>query len=476
MSAAPSEASSDGLISNAGALLGGRLVVAALGWAGSILIVRQLSGEEFGRFAFIFSVLGMLSIVTDMGIGRIAVSGVLGRPDEAGGFVGSYVLLRSVLGVLGYVIAVGFVVLLGYPDEVVQAMAVAAVVVLIATPAHALGIVFQARLQMQWVAVANTVGQVAQFSLTAAIAASGGSLLLFTVPPILCELINLAIIAPRAHRILPIRYRVQLRQWGSLLREALPLSIGAAFATLTYRIDSVMLAQLDDFVAVGRYNIAYKFADLLHFVSSAVAAPMMTILVAAYPGRPEDFRGALRRASTMLALLAGLALAGFALYAAELIELLYGAEYAEGATATVVLVAAQAFGYATSLAFVVLAATSHHRAYPWVAGTGLLVNVGLNAVLIPRWSFDGAAVATLVTEMLVLVALTALMLRIPYVRPLPLAALPRVAVAALGAYGVGFVLDGVVPWAVGGVLVAVAFVGFARATGALDPADLRGRP
>ena len=75
------------------------------------------------------------------------------------------------------------------------------------------------------------------------------------MPPILCELVNLAIIAPRAHRILPIRYRAQFRQWWSLLREALPLSIGAAFATLTYRIDSVMLAELDDWYDSQQHDL-----------------------------------------------------------------------------------------------------------------------------------------------------------------------------------------------------------------------------
>jgi O-antigen/teichoic acid export membrane protein len=330
-------------------------------------------------------------------------------------------------------------------------------------------------MQLQWVAATTALAQVAQFAMTAAIAVSGGSLILFTIPAVLCELVNLALTAPRAHRMLPIRYRVRLAEWRSLLREALPLSIGAAFTTLTYRVDSIMLSGLDGFVAVGRYNVAFKFADLLHFVATAVSTPMLTILVASYPDRPVAFRGALRRASSLLVVLAACAVVGFGLYAGDAIALLYGDAYAEAGLATTILVASQGIGFATTLAFVVLAATAHHRAYPWVAAGGLLANLALNAVLIPRWSYEGAAFATLLTEVLVLGALAWLLGRVPHVRPFPLGAVPGAAAAALGALGAGLLLDGRVPWFVGAVAVTVVFAALARLLGALDPAQLRDR-
>ncbi len=62
-----------GLLSNAGWLIASRLGIAALGWAGTLLIARHLSLAEFGRFTIIFAILGLMSVVTDMGIGRIAL-------------------------------------------------------------------------------------------------------------------------------------------------------------------------------------------------------------------------------------------------------------------------------------------------------------------------------------------------------------------------------------------------------------------
>ena len=64
------------ITSNASALLAGRLAVAAMGWAGTVLIVRSLSEDQWGRFTLVFSLLGMASVVTEMGLGRVAITGV----------------------------------------------------------------------------------------------------------------------------------------------------------------------------------------------------------------------------------------------------------------------------------------------------------------------------------------------------------------------------------------------------------------
>ncbi len=466
----------DRLVGNAGALVAGRLVVAAFAWAGTLLIVRTLPPESFGRFALLFSVLGMLSIVTDMGIGRAAVAGVLGNPDRAGSFVGSYVLLRSLLGVVGYAVALGFVVFGRYPTEVIEAMAVAALVVVVATPAHALGIVFQAQLRLRTVAVSGAVAQCAQFALTAAIAAAGGSVLWFVVPAVVGEMINLAIVAARARRLMPIRYRPDVREWLVLLREAVPLSIGTAFATLTYRIDSVMLSQLDTFRAVGHYSVASKLPDLVRFGSTAVSTPMLTILVSSFPDQPEAFRTALRRSATLLTVLGIGAFVGTALYATDAIGLLYGRDYVDANRATVVLMAAQVVAFATSMAFTVLAATAHHRVYPLVAAVGMLTNVAVNIVAIPRWSFEGAAAATLFTEVVVLIPLALLVRRIPHVRPFPAPLFGRATLTGVLTFGLGAALAATpLPWAAGAALAGVFFVVVARWSGALDVDDLRGR-
>ena len=462
-----------GLLTTTTWLLGSRLAIALLGWVGTVLIVRALSVEDYGRFTLIFGVLGVLSIVTDLGIGRIALSGMLDESHDRARFTGSYVLLRCLLGVVGYGLGVGFVAVAGYGPDVVAATAVAAAVVVLATPGNAYITVFQAHRRLRGVAVAQAASRLAQVGFTAAIATAGGSLLLFTLPAVAAEAVVLLWLVPAAHALTRIRYRVDGRLWWRLLREAAPLSVGAALATVYYRVDTIMLSQLDDFSAVALYGVAYKFVDLAHFLSSAVTTALLPLLVAAWPDDPRALRHEVRRGATVLLLLGGFVVVQFALFADPVIRLVYGEAYVAASLAARVVVLSEVISFASALALVVLVAAGRHRRYPLIALVGLVVNVGLNLVLIPAASYLGAAVATLVTELLVVGWICAEVRRTPGLRPLPRPPLLRLLVAGAAAGALGLALAPVLPWPLAVAAVGAAYAGLVLALRATGPDGVR---
>jgi O-antigen/teichoic acid export membrane protein len=213
-------------------MVGARYVVAALGWAGTVLIVRHLSVEQWGAFSFVFSLLGLLAVFTELGLGRVAIKGLVDGERDRATFAGTLVVLRGLLGLLAYLAALAFVVLADYPGEVVRATAVAGLVVVLATPSHAVEGVFQAHLQMGTVAVGNVLGQLAQIALVVALVSAGGSVVLFTVPAVACEVVILAWKVRRVRRLQPVRLNVDLATWWALLKEAAPLAAGVVLATL----------------------------------------------------------------------------------------------------------------------------------------------------------------------------------------------------------------------------------------------------
>ncbi|MGI5376048.1 polysaccharide biosynthesis C-terminal domain-containing protein [Streptomyces sp. CA-251387] len=459
----------------------GRVVMAALLWIASVIIVRSLSIEDFGKFTFIFSVLGMLSIITDMQIGRVAVVRFSQGVSDPATFGGTYVLLRLALGLVGYLVALSFVVAAGYPSDVVRAMAVAGLVVVVATPSHAYDAVFEARMRLRRIAVAGTLGATGQLALTAALATAGGTLLLLTVPAVVYELLVIAWKIPAAHRPVPFRYRIDLREWWSLIREALPLSIGTAMMMVYFRVDSVMLTQLDSFSAAGSYGVAYKFVDLMHFAPGWVAMAVLPLLVRAWPQHLQAFREATGRAAFLLAVIGGLMVCEFTVFAEPVIRTLYGTDYSPAADAARILVVSECFAFFTLLAFNCLVAAGLHRRYPLVTLLGLIVNVGLNFLVIPRWSYLGAAVVTLVTDVLVCVLMLLLLRRVPGMRPLPVPPWRSALFAAACGAAAGWSIALISAWLLGALVTAVVYVAvlgalrLARPDDPDDPDDARVR-
>ncbi len=463
---------------NAVALVLSRVYVAALGWAGSVVVARALGSEEWGQYSFVFGLLGLMAVVTDLGVGRVILGQLMQDRDDTPDVAASYLALRVVLGLVGYLLAVGIVLLGGYPDEVVAATAVAGVVVVLATPGHALTVLLQSRLRLTVSAVAESIAQTAQLAATVFAALFAPLLLVFLLPAVLKELVQLLLKLRAVRRGAagpPPSRVVQAWRWRGLLADAVPVTIGLGLFTLMSRVDVLVLSKLDTFESIGQYSIGLRFADGLGLVAWALIAPTLTLLVGAWPHDVDYFRDRVRHSIGVVISVASVAVVGFWQAADPVIVLLYGPQFSTATDAARLLVLGSAIAMLTLLGLNLLMAMGRHRVYPVVGVLGLVLTIGLNLLLVPIASFEGAAVAGLVTDVL----LCAVLWAVVATGPVP-GLVPWRAVGCMSAVvAAGLVVDEVVgdrlPWPVltAGTTAAVLMTGAALRLPGLRLADPR---
>ena len=448
------------MLSGAGVLVVGRYVVAALAWGATLIVVRELSKGEFGRYQVIFSLLGIIGFIADLRLSRIVLRDLMAVDgDAAGEIVGSYLGMRLVIGVISYVIAMAWVVVGPYPDDVVLGTAVAGLNLVILSAAFAIILLFEARLWLRDVAISNVLGQIVQTGMTIAISLFGvASILWFswsTVANSIALTLWLVLVMGRTVRV---RIRVEWVRWWLWLKEAAPLALGAALDTIYFRIDIVMLSLLDTYRAVGVYGVGYKFSDLLGALPLAVVTPALTMLVAAWPDKPGEFRRTFRHALIILTVGAIGAVVGFVIFAEPLVTLFYTDRYVDATGAARLLVVGQGLHFFTLLAFSTLVAVGRNRLYPIAMLVGVVLNVGLNIILIPQYSYMGSGWATVVTEVIVLFVLAYGVYRIPAGLPFPSRAIAKCVFAGVLAAGVGWASLGRIPWPIGGALTGIVYL------------------
>ena len=452
---------------NTVAMLLSRVAVSFMGWAGTMLIARLLSPTDWGVFSFVFGLLGMMWIFTDLGVGRVVLGRLLEADDhDADVFASSFVALRMALGLLGYAVAVGYVAAMGYSGDVIRATALAGLVVVISTPSNALSVLYQSRLKMGTVATAEALAQMFQLLLTVLIATTHPGLMLFILPAIANEIVSgtWKLIGVRRGNVGPrITKAPQLRLWREMLVEAIPLSVGLAMVLLLAKVDILMLGKLDHFDSVGLYSVAYKFADVLSYAVFAIVTPVATLLVAAWPSMTDVFRDRVRSAAVTTGLMTCLVIAGMWASAGEIVSFLYGPRFAVCAAAIRMLLIGAVFAALSHLVLVALVSASRQRAYPWVAGGSLILNIALNLYLIPRFSYNGSAAATAVTELLMFISMWVLISRtVPVGRVMPARKLLMLAALTVAVCVITTVMAGYVHWVVvtasGGILFVAGAV------------------
>ncbi|MGZ6907588.1 MAG: flippase [Acidimicrobiia bacterium] len=470
---------SESVLSGASVLVAGRYIVAALGLVLTIIIVRRLTVEQFGEYSVVFSLLGIVGFIADLRLSRVVLADVIAADDDqASEIVGSYTGLRFVIGIVSYGVAIG-VALIGavtgsYSHDIVVGTIVLGLNCVVLSVAFGMILLLEARLGLRDVALANVFGQVASLITVVALSASGvTSVVWYIAAAVVNAIVLFGWVLLTVRRVGHFRVRFERSQWATWIKEAAPLALGAALDTVYFRIDVLMLSVMASSRAAGIYNVGYKFSDLIGAVALAVVTPALTLLVAAWPDDPAAFRRVFRHTYGILLVAAVGACVGFVAYAEPLIVTATKEQYRASVDSARLLVVGQGIHYFTLFAFTVLVAVKRNRLYPVAMLLGVVVNVGLNLILIPEYSYLGSGWATVVTEALVLVALGAGVARIPGLRPFPVLPTVKVALAGAATGALGWYLIGRVPWPLGLATMAVVYLALVHALAPNGPGGLR---
>jgi O-antigen/teichoic acid export membrane protein len=167
--------------------------------------------------------------------------------------------------------------------------------------------------------------------------------------------------------------------------------IGSIFQFLNYRLDVFLVTALAGTTAVGYYVVAVTLVERIWDLPNAIRTVLQPRMTAV--SEQESIRMAVvfTRNVFMLGGLLGLSLAFLDRFA---IKLLFGKEYLPAAQALLILLP----GAVVFSINKILAAHLVARGYPQIPSAtaiiGLLVNIPLNLLLVPRWGMRGAAVAS----------------------------------------------------------------------------------
>jgi O-antigen/teichoic acid export membrane protein len=253
----------------------------------------------------------------------------------------------------------------------------------------------------------------------------------------------------------------------------LPIGAAGVLGTVYFRIDAVILAALKPESDVGQYGVAYRFMEALLVVPALMMAVLAPVLSRSF----VEGAGVIQRRYADAIHLAAVAAIGVgvggAMTAWRVLPQLPGFDaYGGGGVALSLLAPAVGLIFVGTIVQGVLISGHQQRRLLVISAYGVAVNLALIAALVPAFSYVGAAIATLVTEVLV-VALSLLEVRRRLGLGWPRERLGRAAVAAglfAAVVTVGYLLDARVQL----VLAVVTFVPLTYAVGAIRRGDIRG--
>ena len=375
-----------------------------LGFLVTAIVIRRLGPERFGAFTYIWSLYAIATAAAGLGLDQVLQRRItIGSESRrstlraivvvriGSSFVGAGALAAAAMAGAGQDIRVGLVIAgLG----LVLGLAETFVILLQFTRGSAA--VGRARL-IAFVAgaVVRVAVVVVHPSLPAFVAAT------LIEPAVLWGLTAASLRheeslrREESHR--PVdQPRAGWRTYGELIREGIPFLASGLFVIVYMRIDVVLLKRWSTAHEVGVYGAATRLSELAYFIPVAVAGAAGPKLLATFAIEPMD---ALRAVHRLTAALAGFALAFIAAtwcVGPLVLRAAFGSGFAgSGAVLQIHVFSCLGVFVGVMRESWFLATNRGHLTLLCTAG-GALINVGLNAWLIPQQGARGAAIATAV--------------------------------------------------------------------------------
>ena len=416
-------------------LVGGRLGMLVFALLSTGLMTRDLGLHGFGDYRAAIGYLGMIVLLADLGLASIFVREISVPHADRDRVIGNAISVRLALACSAVAAAVALVFVLPFTPEA-RIAAVWAAPGFLAYSLHLMLFgLFQQQMKQSEVVRAEIVGAIVLLGAIVAIRDRQAPAAAFAAALSLSYLVTLAIALFFARRHASLVPRFDRPEWSRLMRAALPLALGTTMTIATFQSPTVLIAVLGAPEDVGNYGVPLKIFDSLMGIALLAIGLAAPLLASAAASDGERFAGTLRQGLSVL-LIGGTALALVLVASAEIVVTVVGGAEFSGSATTLRLFALLFVVHSCAL-FLREAATAmrlQDHIARCIAPSMLLAFAGF-AVLIPRFEGNGAVLALIASEALLIVNFLRLLLA-NAVAPTPLASVGRLAAAGLIAGGV----------------------------------------
>ena len=380
-------------------------------------ITRYLGTEGFGKYATVLAFFGLFGALADFGLSPLLAREISRKDAPERTIVGNVVALRIVSssGILGLaLLAIPF---LPYDRELRLGILIAAIAFVFASSSGILNGIFQKRLAMFEVATVEFFGKCLQLGIIIAAVSFDWGFGAIILALLAYMIFNATLLFFLSQRLLPFRLSFDTMFWKTFLRESLPVGMISIVSFAYFKMDTILLSVLQGSADVGIYNAAYKIIENLTFFPAMIAGLVLPLFSRYIFHDPEKFRLIANKTFKVFVVFAApLAIGGFFL-AEPLVLLIGGPEFLAAALPLRILIFSLAAIFFGNFFNALLIAGNLQKRLLFVLSLVAIFNIVANMILIPLYSFAGAAGVSLVTEGTVALATAFLAFRFLGYRP-----------------------------------------------------------
>lgn len=385
-------------IANTGWIIGGKVFQMVLALVIGMVSARYLGPTNYGVINYTLSFTTFFTALCTLGLNAVIIKELIDNPDQQGTILGSGIGIRCLSSLMSVVSILLLVFILNPNDPLLLIVAFLQAIALFFQSFDLIDYWYQSNLLSKYPTIIQSIAYIVVSLYKIYILISAKNVQWFAFSNSL-DMILIAVLlfwSYNKHGGQKLIFSFQVAK--SLLSKSYHFILSGMMVAVYGQIDKIMIGKFMTTTDVGLYSTAINICNMWTFILSAIidsARPVIT------EKKLTDSKAYIRRIKQLYAgviwisIFVGLFVTVFGKW---IIYILYGKEYIGATSALIIAIWYCAFsflGVARSIWIVCEDKSKYEKKF---AAWGAAINIILNLAFIPLWGINGAAIATLVTQ------------------------------------------------------------------------------
>ncbi len=388
------------VFSNMKWMVGERILQMLIGLVINMVTARYLGVNNYGIINYVSSFIAFFTPICTLGLEGIIIKELLDHLQKQGEVIGTAMGMRIISSLLSMVSILLILAFLNPGDKIMLGVAVLQSLILIFNTADLFEFWYQSRLESK----KSVKIKVTSYSVVAVykilILVFHKNIYWFALSNTLDMIVASVLLFISYKKNSGPKLRFSFRKGKNMLKLSYNFILSGLMVAVYAQMDKIMLGKMLDTTAVGLYSVGIYICNLWNFVPNAVIVSLRPGILQAKQYNEELYVKKLKQMYAIIIWLSILYAAIVCLFSKYIIWILYGEDFLGARIPMMIAVWYCGFSLLGGAREVWIISENLQKYSKWYALTGALTNLILNFLLIPQWGMTGAAVATLITQIM----------------------------------------------------------------------------
>ncbi len=385
-------------LENIGWLFFTRILGMVIAFFVTAMVARYLGPSKYGILSYATSFVGLFSFLASLGIDQILYRDIIKHPEKESELLGTAFTLKIWGGISAVIITCIFLFFFSH-DLLEQKLIFIIALSYIFQSFNILNYSFQSRLQNKKISQITIISTIILALLKLGVVFFNKGVLflgaILVIEPILYGMFLTLYYS---------KFYGKVREWKfnkdtakKMIVSSLPLMFSTIFVLVYSRIDQVLLKNYINAEAVGLYSAAVTLSEVWYFIPGIVVSTLFPAILNAQMTDKRIYAKRILKLTGFLVLTSSFIAIVGSVFAKPILNLVFGESFINGYRVLQLYIWS---GVGISIGTVIiqyLIAEKLSYIILYTSIIGMILNIGLNLLLIPEFGINGSALATLIS-------------------------------------------------------------------------------